>query len=133
MRWVSDEDYGLIDPEDEEWSDEEWDEEEVPDVNGHDPSNEELIEEAEPVINVCVIARVVTRASAKRRAASTAAASAAAVEEPLGVKPPAKPPKASYPTTEEIVELQNQQRFLKNTPPFDWTDAEIAYMQSRDP
>jgi len=60
-------------------------------------------------------------------------------EKPEARKPtdPAKrsvgrPPLDTRPTLEEILELQNQQQFLRNTPPFNWSDEEIAHMQTKD-
>ena len=36
------------------------------------------------------------------------------------------------PSSAEILELQKQQEFLRNIPPFNWTDDEIAHMQIQD-
>ena len=36
------------------------------------------------------------------------------------------------PSVAEILELQKQQEFLRNVPPFNWTDAEIVRMQTND-
>ena len=48
-------------------------------------------------------------------------------------RPVGRPRLEKGPSTAEIVELQKQQEFLRTTPPFNWTDEEIAHMQEQDP
>ena len=47
-------------------------------------------------------------------------------------RPVGRPPLVKRPTMEEIVELQKQQRFLRETPPFNWTNEEIVHLQKQD-
>ena len=133
VKWANGEDYGLVPSDDEEWSDEEWeqtDDPPLPSLYGEAPTNEGMLSEADYVINACFISRVLTRARARERDAPPPVA-AGGVDPPEG-EAPRPPPQAEYPTAAEIVELQNQQQFLKDTPVFDWTEAEIAYMQGQD-
>ncbi len=47
-------------------------------------------------------------------------------------RPVGRPPLVKRPAMEEIVELQKQQRFLRETPPFNWTNEEIVHLQKQD-
>ena len=52
---------------------------------------------------------------------------------PVSKRPPGRPRLDQGPTLDAILELQKQQEFLENTPPMDWTEAEIAHLQKQDP
>jgi transposase InsO family protein len=140
LKWMQLENYALVPSEDEEWSDTEWEDTVPTDQLGSDSPNDERMQEAQ---TTDLIARVMTRATARREATP---AESEPVETPAGVAPPApkrasasggaglakKPAAQAHPATADIVELQSQQEFLRNTPPFDWTKAEIAYLQNQD-
>jgi transposase InsO family protein len=142
LNWLQVENYALVPSEDEEWSDAEWEAATPPDPLGRDTSNDERMQDAQ---TTDLIARVMTRAQARREAPPAANAPVVApgdealperVVAPLGDGEPAArgkpPPGAKHPRTADIVALQDQQEFLRNTPPFEWTKTEIAYLQTQD-